>query len=389
LKYQAGTDRVILLSGVSTLGYFNQYDLDSLAQEIRLTSKLSGSTQWTAGAYFKDSRENQIQNAVPTFPDLYDIDIRSKSAAVFGEVTQALGDRFELTGGLRYFHDDQLNTQASNFFPGALAPAATATFDHVTGRLVAKYTIDKDEIIYGSVSTGFRSGLNQAAAVISVDPAFPPLKPDSLVTYEVGNKANAFDGRLSYDLAAYFTDWKNTQQSLVLPVGFAAYVNAGNASGFGVDASAQYQATQNLALHASVGWNGLTFANNVQQTGTILFAKGERLNESPAVTAQIASDSHFPIGLPTVDGTLGGHLNYDSSQVNRFLAGSLLTETTSANIFSAGGELGVAAQRWSAELFAENIFNNREAVTPPDVTVDFQSIRLRPRTVGLRANTKF
>jgi len=56
---------------------------------------------------------------------------------------------------------------------------------------------------------------------------------------------------------------------------------------------------------------------------------------------------------------------------------------------TAGGKLGVEAGQWSAELFADNLFNNREALTPADVTYDNQSLRLRPRTLGLRGNYRF
>jgi hypothetical protein len=73
----------------------------------------------------------------------------------------------------------------------------------------------------------------------------------------------------------------------------------------------------------------------------------------------------------------------------RNLDGAVLTASESANIFLAGGTLGLEASRWSGELFADNIFNNREALTPPDIIYDLQSTRLRPRTVGLRANYRF
>jgi iron complex outermembrane recepter protein len=392
LNYLTNSSLDILLSGTTPFSYFNHYGLESAAQEFRLNSKLQGPWQWSAGVYFKHTREMQYQSVsdLSVFPDPYEVSILSKSYAVFGELTRKLwSDKLELTGGLRYFHDDQSLLERSNFFPGPLAAPTDAAFEHVTGRVVLKYTIDNDHMLYSSVATGFRSGLNQSAAVIAVDPAFAPLKPDSLTTYEIGGKAQTLGGRLSFDSAVYYTTWKDVQQSLVLPVGFVAYVNAGRAEGAGIDFGTQYQATNNLQLQASVGWNGLKFEDNVLQGNTVLFSQGDRLNESPAVTASVGSNYHFPVGIAGLSGVFGTNVQYTSQEILRSLSGPLLTATESANIFLAGARLGVEADHWSTELYGDNLFNNREAATPPDINVDFQSVRLRPRTIGMQANYKF
>lgn len=97
----------------------------------------------------------------------------------------------------------------------------------------------------------------------------------------------------------------------------------------------------------------------------------------------------FPVGITGLSGVYGANVDYTSTEILRSLSGTLLTATESANIFRAGTRVGVEADHWSTELYGDNLFNNREAVTPPDVNVDYQSIRLRPRTIGLRANYKF
>jgi iron complex outermembrane receptor protein len=388
LNYLSDAIFDFLLAG-SPFPLYNHYGLESASQEVRLTSTLHGPWQWSAGVFYKSTKEFQGQTFEPVFSLPYGVHIRSESAAVFGELTREVGDRFEVTAGLRYFRDDQLNVQQSNFLPGPLAPATTSTFEHVTGRLILKYNFDRDLMVYSSVATGFRSGLNQSSGVLAVDPSFAPLKPDSLTTVEVGSKARVLDGRLSFDTALYYTHWIGVQQSLQLPAGFVAYVNAGDARGVGVDTSVEYQATSNLSFQGNVGWNGLRFGQDVLQNNIVFFARGTRLNESPQFTATLSSNYRFPVGLPSVNGVLGTTLNYSSAELLRTFADNIVTTTDSDNIVTAGGKLGVEAGQWSAELFADNIFNNREALTPPDVTYDNQSLRLRPRTLGLRANYKF
>lgn len=390
LDYELDTQREILLSGTSRLNYLNRFAIDIFSQEVRLTSSLDGPWQWSAGGYYKEAKQNQFQDARPAFPNPFADFNRSRSYAVFAELTRSFADdRFELSGGLRYFKDDLTSIERSNFFATPLSPPREDSFDRVTGRVILKYSLSDDRMLYGSVATGFRSGLNQTSAVAAVDPDFPSVKPDSLITYEAGAKGTLWEGRATFDTAVYFTKWTDVQQSLVLPVGFAARVNAGEASGVGVDASFQYQPTDDLSLQASVGWNDLQFDMDVLQRGIVLFPEGSRLNASPQYTASIGGNYHFPIGLVNVRGVAGTTMSYGSFKKTRALVGNILSEAKSDDIIRANARLGVEADRWSAELYAENLFNEDGAVTAPDINRANQSVRLRPRTIGVQATFNF
>lgn len=390
LDYELDTQREILLSGTSRLNYLNRFAIDIFSQEVRLTSSLDGPWQWSAGGYYKEAKQDQFQDARPTFPNPFADFNRSRSYAVFAELTRSFADdRFELSGGLRYFKDDLTSIEKSNFFATPLSPPREDSFDRVTGRVILKYNLSDDRMLYGSVASGFRSGLNQTSAVAAVDPNFPSVKPDSLITYEAGAKGTLWEGRATFDTAVYFTKWTDVQQSLVLPVGFAARVNAGEASGVGMDASFQYQPTDDLSLQASVGWNDLQFDMDVLQRGIVLFPEGSRLNSSPEYTASVGGNYHFPIGLVNVSGVAGTTMSYGSFKKMRALVGNILSEAKSDDIIQANARLGVEADRWSAELYAENLFNEDGAVTAPDINRANQSVRLRPRTIGVQATFKF
>lgn len=389
LDYALDTRTEILLSGTSRLNYLNRFSIDILSQEVRVNSSLDGPWQWSAGAYYKKAEQDQFQNAQPTFPNPFADYNESESYAVFAELTRTLGERFELTGGLRYFSDDLTSIEKSNFFATPLTPPREATFDRVTGRVILKYTLNDDSMLYGSVSTGFRSGLNQTSAVTTIDPSFPAVKPDSLITYELGGKATLWEGTAVLDTAVYYTKWTDTQQSLVIPAGFGARVNAAGASGMGVDISLLYQPTSDLSLQASVGWNDLLFDENVLQRGVVLFSEGARLNSSPEYTASLGGSYNFPIGLAHVRGVAGTSMNYSSEKIRRSLTGVILSQAESDAILQANARLGVEADRWTAELFAENLFNEDGRVTAPDLGVGNQSVRLRPRTIGLQATFQF
>jgi iron complex outermembrane recepter protein len=392
LDYSLDTDVEFLRAGTARLRLLNEFDIDIFSQEVRLTSSLDGPWQWSAGAYYKEAKQNQTQTVSndPQFPLPFEDFNHSQSYALFAELTRSFAeDRFELTGGLRYFKDDLTSTEHSNFFGTPLSAPREAEFDRVTGRMILKYKPGEDLMLYTSVASAFRSGLNQTSAVAGIDPNFPSVKPDSLLTYELGVKGSLLEGRAAFDVAAYFTKWTDVQQVLALPIGFAARVNAGEASGAGVDASLQYQPFASLTLQASVGWNDLGFDQDIFQNGAVLFRRGARLNSSPEYTASLSSAYRFPIGETGLGGVASLAANYSSEKISRLLSGVILNETLSDEIVQSNVRLGIEADRWTAELYAENLFDERGAVAPPNQGAALTSFRLRPRTVGVQVTFDF
>ena len=209
------------------------------------------------------------------------------------------------------------------------------------------------------------------------------------MTYELGAKGKLLEGAATFDTAVYYTKWSDVQQSLVLPVGFAARVNAGEASGVGVDASFTYQPTPDLSLQLSGGWNDLQFDDDILQRNIVLFPEGARLNSSPEYSASAGGTYNFDIGLAGLRGVAGVNMNYSSFKVIRALVGNILSEERSDDIMQTNARLGVEADRWTAELYGENILDEDGAVTAPDINRANQSVRLRPRTVGLQASFRF
>ena len=65
------------------------------------------------------------------------------------------------------------------------------------------------------------------------------------------------------------------------------------------------------------------------------------------------------------------------------------TRSESDSITQAVARVGIEADRWTAELYAENLFDEDGSVTAPDLGGAFNTVRLRPRTIGLQATFKF
>lgn len=391
VDFQSDSHPEILLGGVFRLNFISNLGLRSFAQEFRLNSNLAGPWQWTAGAMYKDTTETLLQNAAPLLPTSYKNLEGSKSYAAFGETTREFnGGKVALTTGLRYFADRVDSVQRGAFFPGPLVPPRDDNFDRTTGRVVLTLKPSPDRMFYGSISTGFRSGLIQPPAVTSTNPEFPDLKPDSLINYEVGTKGALGNGTFVYDTAVYYTEWDDTQQGLITPQGFSARVNAGKASGAGVDAGFTYQPNDAFALQLSVGWNGLELDEDVFSSGSVLFEKGARVNLSPEWTGSLGGSYRVDMPMQDVQAVLSANFAYRSSVVLRYLTGAPPPVTSeSDDIRSLRASFGLQGARWSVDLYGDNLLNETPAVTPADLTIANNSVRLRPRTIGLQATFNY
>jgi outer membrane receptor protein involved in Fe transport len=363
------------------------------AQEIALHSTHEGPWRWTLGAIYRDESEKLAQgfNAPASFLPGGNT---SESFAVFGELTRSFLDgQLELTGGLRYFEDEQTDDSA--------LPAVDASFDALSPRLVLTWHPNERTMVYGSYSEGFRSG--NPGNINTRFNGLPPLDPDTLANYELGARGDLFDNRLRYDVALYYLDWQDIQQTLTVPSPLppngpvSALVNGESASGLGVDLGLAATLMEGLTIGLNVGWNDLTLDKPVL-TGVPPIAianAGERIQLSPEYTVAVSAEYAFPLGGDFA-GRLGATANYTSEQVDRQYLGAF------GSFYGASDEILVgrasfsinAPTNWSATLFVNNI-GNEDAATMrggfsllPSFGGDVNS-RPRPRTIGIQLDYRY
>jgi iron complex outermembrane recepter protein len=354
------------------------------SEEINLASRQLGPWRWTAGASFRDAKDQLLQQ----FLGVGNAD-ESKAYAMFGELSRKfVGDRLEFTLGGRYYHDDESTTDLD---PPAGVPVDhfNASFHAATPRVVLSWYASSNLTAYASYSQGFRSGFGQQPVILEAVPGFPPVKPDKLNNYEIGAKGSLLDGRLAFDSAIYYVTWKDVQQSLsVLYQGatFGAFVNAGSASGVGAEFAVTAHLLDGLDLSVNSSWNNLTFDSDIVSADGLLFAKGQRLNRSPEYTAGTSLHYEFAVGSAGYKGSLVASGNY-TSQMSAppqigvgngqiFEGSNLVTARVSAAL--------KAPSHWSAALYCDNCNNYRRSPFPEFPGIEEWSERIRPRTYGLQ-----
>jgi iron complex outermembrane receptor protein len=218
------------------------------------------------------------------------------SDAVYGQLSYRLSPAFTLTAGLRRTKDTKvwksagpesvlpknasgtpdtfaitINTPApaasafgvagapsnctgSNKLPGVVCEPGTnirwgytytpAEFEKTTGKLALDWSVSRDQLVYATVSTGFRSGGFNGFQLIDTLRTF---QPEEVTAFEVGSKNRFLKNTLQLNLAAFRNDYTNLQEQRQVPVGqttFSTIFNAAKARATGFEAELQWRATR-------------------------------------------------------------------------------------------------------------------------------------------------
>ncbi len=227
-------------------------DLETISQEIRLTSSADSRLRWIVGGYaISTDRFISTGNMVDTgggvnpvfraprgrFPFdfatdsvnpqvTYLADSQDNFAwALFGELAYDISDSFEAAFSLRYDEDERKNTTETptaflpnvpGFPQGSTGEVRKSTWDDLQPKLSLRYIASDTTTIYGSLSRGFRSGgFNQtgvgAVAAANGIPGVGDLFDQEITeTIEVGFKGLYMDNRVATNFSAFYTEAENT-----------------------------------------------------------------------------------------------------------------------------------------------------------------------------------
>jgi outer membrane receptor protein involved in Fe transport len=372
--------------------FFTGIDSNVLSEEILLNSPGDGAWRWSVGGMYRRATEGLFQylsSLGPAQGFLLAQDDTSRSFAGFGQITRMFLDgRLEATAGLRQFEDHV--TQEGHLAPAAPLVHSEGRFHATTPRAVLTWHANENLMIYGSYSQGFRSGFPQ---IITVPATVPPVNADTLHNYESGAKGGLWSGRVNFDLAVYYMDWKHVQQLLNVPFGniyTTAVVNGQSASGEGVDIAVTTQPMQGLTLGVNGSWNNLEMDSAVYSGGAVLFHKGDRLTMSPETTAGASAAYAFALGGSGLTGRLSASVNYTSAQSYRANPGGPIVVVGIGDPIVIG-RVGMSVEsrdHWSATLFVNNVNNERGAVIRPYMVPELTS-RVRTRTAGVQLEYHF
>jgi iron complex outermembrane receptor protein len=131
----------------------------------------------------------------------------------------------------------------------------TKKFNKTTWRLGLDYKATEDNLIYASVSTGFRSGgFNSGQGPAALQPTF---NPETVTAFEVGSKNRFADNTIQINLAAFYNKYKGLQEQRQVPVGattLSIIENSGKARSYGAEAELIWQPVNALQIGATLSY---------------------------------------------------------------------------------------------------------------------------------------
>ncbi len=220
------------------------------SQEFRLNGK-TGNLRWIGGLYYLNYKttnfeETTLPDYIPPVPFPYgdglaNLNLRTSSPSVFGQLEYSFTDHWVGILGARYTVDDKQYTYnyscnvcgppAPGAPPGGYPysltystaagyPDAEKTYRMPMGKAELDYKIDQDNLVYASVNRGVKAGGWSApsSGYVNLNPQYtfvPTLKmnydEERLTSYEAGFKSTFWDGAARLNGDIFYYDYKNYQ----------------------------------------------------------------------------------------------------------------------------------------------------------------------------------
>ena len=193
---------------------------------------------------------------------------KDRDKAVFGELSYDLTDRLTLTGGMRFFRNDNSlkgffgygdgfsgSTGVSQCFsdeqfhgaPCVNLDKGTHESDHIS-RVNLTWQINDSKMVYGTWSQGYRpGGINRRGTL-------PPYQSDFLTNYELGWKTSWGGNKLVFNGAVFREEWDDFQFSYLGANGLTEIRNANAARIDGLELDLAWAATYNLQINGGFAW---------------------------------------------------------------------------------------------------------------------------------------
>ena len=427
-------------------------NLEVTSHEFRINADLNDTTSVTAGVFASDTELTElnlftypgsvgndityaanyaltdtsvtgvINNASPGWfsagpysePVIFFNDIKrtDKQMGVFGEVSYALSDTSELSVGARWYdiEVDFEGSANSSFYNGFGNPDTqqfgsnlsaqyapgnangypdTAQTDGVIGKVTYSWNKSEDTMLYVTMSEGFRPGLlNRPVGSSSPDGSYtvkPSIESDEITNYEFGWKAVLQDGALRFNGSVFMVDVSGLQSTIFDPsiVNLFFSDNAADAEIRGVEGDILYYTDSGLILSGAFSILNTEITKSLVPTADVVV--GSHLAFAPGFQANFTARKEW--------GTSMGNTGHWQAQFNHSRASdSDIMEpnrATQASYFLTNIRAGVSNDSWTAEMYIDNVFDERAEISNTFVFDRQRVAVIRPLNLGFRYKVKF
>jgi iron complex outermembrane recepter protein len=394
----------------------NSYE--QFSQEFRANGNLTDNINLTAGLYYWESEYEQFQESFdmwyyfgfnesmdPSFgPGDISQDLAGEgdntSYAIFASADWSLTDSLLLNIGARYtFEEKTFTGQSGNYWylPADIAiipqgPTRNVKEDwnEFSPRVALQYSLSDDAMVFGSFSSGFKSG-GFFARTQYID-GLQAYDPEYVDTWELGVKSELWDNRIRLNATAFYSDYSDKQEDIIQadPTGAVGTVvlNASDVEIMGVEIEFTAALTDKLTVFANYGYIDSEYSDfdaDLNGDGTV--------TDNSGLTLRNTSENTFGAGAnwvqPLSFGDLAVNYNYfwrDDYQT--IFQNDPLGLVEAAGFHNASIDLNFL-EHYRVSVFGRNLSDERYArVVLIDPVSTFGQYN-EPRTYGVQFTMDF
>jgi len=340
-------------------------------------------TQWPEGVIFRN-----------------DIIRTDRQYGLFGELTYQITDTWSATLGARWYdievdlkgsaagsfsnkgqtEDKNAGNNLDQIFSGENDTAQT---DGVIGKFSLSWQPDDNRLYYVTASEGFRPGfLNRPGGKGNNSYTVPfSFDTDKVTNLEIGWKLDLLDGNLRFNGDIFSVDVEDLQIGIfdtsITNLFFAD--NAADAKIKGLEAEFIWQPIAVPGLQLSGGLS-LLDTEITDSFVTDYVQEGDELAFAPEIQANIQSRYEWELGSNSTAHVMA-HLSY-SDEVATDIVVPNRTYLDSWALL--GLSTGISQDQWSAELYIDNLTDERAQLSGNAIFNRDRIVVARPRTIGIR-----
>ncbi|MBB4860293.1 iron complex outermembrane receptor protein [Novosphingobium chloroacetimidivorans] len=377
---------------------------EQYSQELQaFGTAIDGKLHYLAGLYyFKEiardyNRVAIVPNTLPVagfeIAQIGDLGLNATNYAAFGQIDYDLLDNLTVTVGVRQNHEEKRFTRQFTHLQGGdvFIPYQVLQkgWNSFTPRLGVNWKATPDVMLYANYAAGFKGG-GWTPRPTSAASGVKPFEPEKIKTFEIGAKTQWFDRRLTFNVAGFYSRYKNIQFPVAygLPDGTLVIEtqNAGESEIKGIEAELVARPIPNSSIQIGYGYFHNKYVSIVP--GASITAS-DRLPDAPTHTLNLGADYRFDLGQAgnltmRADAAYRSRVFKDAvntpliSQPGFWLVSGRVTWTSPSDTFSV-------------QVYGNNLFDKKYLASGFDAS----SLGLivgyygRPREFGVQGTYKF
>jgi iron complex outermembrane receptor protein len=376
---------------LQTDGVADRQTHEQYSQEVRLSGTLlDDRLNWTVGGFYYHADQTDHGTIEAVIYDLVftvDSTAWNTNYAGFAHGEFKIVDGLTLIGGIRQTHEKKeyhfvetdIPGTRSDIFPGGLDVAKLTKYNRTDWRLGLQYEVTPEHMLYANVATGFRGGgFNPRPSTLADVTRFGP---ESLTTYEVGQRSEFFNRRVKWNNTFYYGDYKSIQLygQFISDTPEGAYpvtnlTNAGKARIWGLESEFAAEVADGLNLRATGSYTNFRYLD-LGVAAPLAGNGGPTLKDTQPFTPKWQFNVGFDAVLPVLQDigtlTLTGDYSYQTKQYTDSQNREAIA-IPSYGVANARLTFATLDGDWQFSVIGSNIFNKKYDYFRYYVSGDFQ-----------------